>query len=94
MEPVEISAGRLHLRPWQVGDERALQRLLDDPEIARWTPHPSPYLLEHARERIAGYKLPRSMELRTEPLPLSGAMKVLKRELREPHWAGHERRVH
>ena len=53
MEPVEITAGRLHLRPWHEADASALQRLLDDPEIARWTPHPSPYRLEHARERIA-----------------------------------------
>jgi long-chain acyl-CoA synthetase len=35
-----------------------------------------------SRERIAGYKVPKSIEFRTEPLPLSGAMKVLKRELR------------
>jgi long-chain acyl-CoA synthetase len=35
-----------------------------------------------ARERIAGYKVPKSFEFRTDPLPLSGAMKVLKRELR------------
>jgi long-chain acyl-CoA synthetase len=33
------------------------------------------------------------VELRTEPLPLSGAMKVLKRELREPYWAGRDRAV-
>ena len=33
------------------------------------------------------------MEFRTEPLPLSGAMKVLKRELRAPYWAGRERAV-
>ena len=47
----------------------------------------------HARESIAGYKVPKSIEIRSEPLPLSGAMKVLKRELREPYWAGHERGV-
>ena len=41
---------------------------------------------EHARETIAGYKVPKSVEFRSEPLPLSGAMKVLKRELREPYW--------
>ena len=41
---------------------------------------------EHARKTIAGYKVPKSVEFRTEPLPLSGAMKVLKRELREPYW--------
>lgn len=52
VEPTEITAGRLHLRPWQAGDEPALQRLLDEPEIGRWTPHPSPYGLQHAVERI------------------------------------------
>ena len=50
-------------------------------------------ILDHAREWIAGYKVPKSVELRTEPLPLSGAMKVLKRELREPYWAGRDRAV-
>ena len=48
----------------------------------------------HARERIAGYKLPKSIEFRNEPLPLSGALKVLKRELRAPYWDGRERAVH
>ncbi|MEY2450973.1 MAG: hypothetical protein QOD92_547, partial [Acidimicrobiaceae bacterium] len=28
-----------------------------------------------------------------EPLPMSGAMKVLKRELRAPYWEGKERMV-
>ena len=37
---------------------------------------------DHARESIAGYKVPKSVEFRTEPLPLSGALKPLKRELR------------
>jgi long-chain acyl-CoA synthetase len=50
-------------------------------------------LIAHCREWIAGYKLPKSVEFRTEPLPLSGAMKVLKKDLRDPYWAGHERRV-
>jgi len=50
-------------------------------------------LTVHAREWIAGYKVPKSIEFRTEPLPLSGAMKVLKRELRAPYWEGHDRRV-
>jgi len=50
-------------------------------------------LIDHAREWIAGYKVPKSIEFRTEPLPLSGAMKVLKKDLREPYWAGHDRKV-
>jgi acyl-CoA synthetase (AMP-forming)/AMP-acid ligase II len=47
-----------------------------------------------ARDRIAGYKVPKSIEFRTEPLPLSGAMKVLKRDLRAPYWEGRDRAVH
>jgi acyl-CoA synthetase (AMP-forming)/AMP-acid ligase II len=50
-------------------------------------------IMEHARGNIAGYKLPKSVEFRSQPLPLSGAMKVLKRELRAPYWEGKTRRV-
>ena len=44
---------------------------------------------DHARTTIAGYKVPKSVEFRTEPIPLSGALKPLKRELRKPYWSGH-----
>jgi long-chain acyl-CoA synthetase len=47
-------------------------------------------LLAHCRAVIAPYKLPKRIELRAEPLPKSGAGKVLKRELRAPFWAGRE----
>ncbi|WP_051267570.1 long-chain-fatty-acid--CoA ligase [Nakamurella lactea] len=50
-------------------------------------------LKDHARQSLAGYKVPKSVDLRTEPLPMSAAMKILKRELREPFWAGRERRI-
>jgi long-chain acyl-CoA synthetase len=40
----------------------------------------------HARKTIGGYKVPKSVEFRSEPLPLSGALKPLKRELRRPYW--------
>ncbi len=50
-------------------------------------------IIDHARPAIAGYKLPKTVEFRAEPLPLSGAMKVLKRELRAPYWEGHGRSV-
>ncbi|HZQ87980.1 MAG TPA: long-chain-fatty-acid--CoA ligase [Acidimicrobiales bacterium] len=50
-------------------------------------------LQDWARERIAGFKVPKSVEFRAEPLPLSGAMKVLKRQLRAPYWEGHDRSV-
>lgn len=50
-------------------------------------------IINHARQSIAGYKVPKSVAFRSEPLPLSGALKVLKRELREPYWQGHEKRI-
>ena len=50
-------------------------------------------LVAQCRERIAGFKVPRCIELRTEPLPKSAAGKILKRELREPHWAGQQAHV-
>jgi long-chain acyl-CoA synthetase len=50
-------------------------------------------LIAHCREQIAGFKVPRRIELRTEPLPKSAAGKILKRELREPHWAGQDAQV-
>ena len=37
----------------------------------------------HARQSIAGYKIPRRWAFRTDPLPLSAAGKVLKAALRE-----------
>src|SRR4051795_12848916 len=50
-------------------------------------------LLAHCRAAIAAYKVPKAIELRTEPLPKSGAGKTLKRELRAPFWAGRETMV-
>ncbi|NGY05606.1 acyl-CoA synthetase [Solimonas terrae] len=46
----------------------------------------------HCGKLIAGYKCPRSVEFR-DTLPLSGAGKVLKNTLREPHWRTQQRKV-
>jgi len=50
-------------------------------------------LVVHCRALIAGYKCPRSVELRSEPMPVSAAGKVLKTELRKPYWSGSDRSV-
>ncbi|UVE18654.1 long-chain fatty acid--CoA ligase [Pseudomonas sp. LS44] len=44
-------------------------------------------LRRHCHELIAAYKCPKSIEFR-DSLPLSGAGKILKRDLREPYWKG------
>ena len=45
-------------------------------------------LIAHCRTRIAHYKCPRSIAIRSLPMPLSGANKILKSKLREEHLAG------
>ena len=45
-----------------------------------------------AREHLASYKIPRSIEF-TDELPKTGSGKVLKRQLREPYWRDHQRQV-
>jgi len=50
-------------------------------------------LIAHCRALIANYKLPRSVSFSADPLPLSGAGKILKTELRKPFWAGQDRQV-
>jgi len=50
-------------------------------------------LIDYARQFIAGFKVPKSVEFQDGPLPLSGAFKPLKRELRRAYWEGHERGV-
>ena len=49
-------------------------------------------IIAFARERIAGYKLPKSVDF-VEALPRNPSGKILRRELREPYWQGHGRRV-
>jgi long-chain acyl-CoA synthetase len=51
-------------------------------------------LIEHCRNLIAGYKVPKSISFQAEPLPKSGPGKVLKRTLRAPFWEGHTRQIH
>jgi long-chain acyl-CoA synthetase len=45
------------------------------------------------RAVLAGYKVPKSFDVRVTPLPKSGPGKVLKRALRDPFWADQPIRV-
>ncbi|MEZ5998715.1 MAG: fatty acid--CoA ligase [Hyphomonas sp.] len=49
-------------------------------------------IMNWARERIAAYKVPKSVDI-IDALPRNASGKILRKELREPYWMGHERRV-
>ena len=49
-------------------------------------------LREHCRTRLAGYKVPKRIEFRTE-LARTATGKLQKFKLRAPSWEGHERQV-
>jgi acyl-CoA synthetase (AMP-forming)/AMP-acid ligase II len=49
-------------------------------------------ILAFARERLAGFKTPKSVDW-VDALPRNPSGKILKKDLREPFWRGRERRV-
>ena len=49
-------------------------------------------IIAWAKERLAGFKCPKSIDF-IDVLPRNPSGKILRRELREPFWAGYERRV-
>ena len=51
-----------------------------------------PALVEFARTRLARYKCPTTVEF-VDALPRNASGKVLKKELRAPHWAGRDRAI-
>ena len=56
-------------------------RSLTEAEVLAWS-----------REHLAGFKLPRSVSFASE-IPRNASGKILKKVLREPFWAGRDRRV-
>lgn len=49
-------------------------------------------LIAFCKQRLASFKKPKQVEF-VESLPRSSAGKVLKRELRDKYWQGHERKI-
>jgi acyl-CoA synthetase (AMP-forming)/AMP-acid ligase II len=49
-------------------------------------------IIDFCGKSLAGYKKPKSVEF-VEELPVSGYGKVLRRELRDRYWAGHDRKL-
>jgi fatty-acyl-CoA synthase len=49
-------------------------------------------IIAYARERVAAFKAPKSVDVIAE-MPRNPSGKILRRQLREPYWAGQERQV-
>jgi acyl-CoA synthetase (AMP-forming)/AMP-acid ligase II len=49
-------------------------------------------LISWCRERLAAFKCPKSIDF-ADALPRNPSGKILKRELRDPYWEGHARRI-
>ena len=49
-------------------------------------------IIAWARERIAPFKCPRSVDV-IEALPRNASGKILRKDLRAPYWEGYERMV-
>ncbi|MDP9239309.1 MAG: GNAT family N-acetyltransferase [Actinomycetota bacterium] len=55
MEPVELTAGRLHLRSPVAGDWPAIHAACQDPAIQQWTTVPAPYTEQDAQSFVSEY---------------------------------------
>jgi long-chain acyl-CoA synthetase len=78
-----------------VPDERwgeAVKAIVVPAESATAGPDLEAGIIAYARDNLAGYKLPKSVDF-AEVLPRNPSGKLLKRELREPYWAGRDRQV-
>jgi acyl-CoA synthetase (AMP-forming)/AMP-acid ligase II len=60
--------------------------------VARTAALSAEQLIAFGRERLAGFKCPTGVTT-VEALPRNATGKVLRAALREPFWAGHDRRV-
>jgi long-chain acyl-CoA synthetase len=49
-------------------------------------------LLAYCREHLAGYKTPRSVDF-VDEIPRTATGKIQKKPLRDPYWAGHDRKI-
>jgi acyl-CoA synthetase (AMP-forming)/AMP-acid ligase II len=50
-------------------------------------------VVEACRASLGSYKRPGTVVFRSEPFPRSPVGKLQRKVIREPYWAGHERRV-
>jgi long-chain acyl-CoA synthetase len=77
MHPGVLEAAAIGVPDERSGEAVKAVVLLKDPSLT------SAELLAHCKEHLTGYKVPRVIEFRSEPLPKSNIGKILRRELRD-----------
>jgi long-chain acyl-CoA synthetase len=78
MEPGVLEAAAIGVSDAKSGEAVKIIVVRKDPGLTAET------LLEHCRKNLTGYKVPKIIQFRTEPLPKSNIGKILRRQLREP----------
>ncbi|HET7867238.1 MAG TPA: AMP-binding protein [Burkholderiaceae bacterium] len=77
MHPGVLEAGAIGVPDERTGEAVKALVVRKDPALTQ------DELLAHCRQHLTGYKMPRVLEFRTEPLPKSNIGKILRRELRD-----------
>ena len=49
-------------------------------------------MIEHCRDRLAGYKCPKTIEF-WEALPKTPIGKILRKDVKKKFWEGHEKSI-
>jgi len=78
MHPGVLEAAAIGVKDAKSGEAVKVVVVKKDPELTEQA------LLEHCKKNLTGYKVPKIIQFRTEPLPKSNIGKILRRELREP----------
>ena len=77
LHPGVAEVGAIGMRDDKSGEVVKIVVVKSDPTLTEKA------LLEHCRQHLTGYKVPKIVEFRSEPLPKSNVGKVLRRQLRE-----------
>jgi long-chain acyl-CoA synthetase len=78
MHPGVLEAGAIGIPDERSGEAVKVVVVRRDPALTEAE------LLGHCRQHLTGYKMPRVVEFRDEPLPKTNIGKILRRELRRP----------
>jgi long-chain acyl-CoA synthetase len=77
MHPGVLEAAAVGVTDPKSGEAVKLFVVKKDPQLTEQA------LLDHCRKNLTGYKIPKIIEFRVEPLPKSNIGKILRRQLRE-----------